>query len=55
MEPHIDRVILNHFIRNNCPEFSSGLLTKYFFKLTLGSDYLELRFLTVAFKTILTM
>ena len=28
------KVILNHLIGNNCPEFRNGLLGSYFFKLT---------------------
>ena len=31
-------------IGNNCPEFFSGLLDSYFFKITEGSDFLELCF-----------
>ena len=38
----------------NYPEFHNELLDSYFFKLTLGSDCLELCFRTVAFKNILT-
>ena len=41
-------------IGNNCLEFFNGLLDSYFFKITEGSDFLELFFWTVAFKTILT-
>ena len=48
------KLILNHLIRNNYPEFRNGLLDCYFFKLTLGSDCLELCFSTVTFKPILT-
>ena len=47
-------LILNHLIENNCPQFRDGLLDSYFFKLTLGSDCLELRLWEFAFKTILT-
>ena len=45
-------LILNHLIENNCPQFRDGLLDSYFFKLTLGSDCLELRLWEFAFKTI---
>ena len=38
--------------RNNSPKFCNKLLDSYFFKLTLGSDCLELFFWTVSFKTI---
>ena len=44
----------NHLIGNNCPEFRNGHLDCYIFKLTLGSDCLELCFWIVIFKTILT-
>ena len=37
---------------NNFPEFCNVLLESYFFKLTLGSDYLEICFWAVAFKII---
>ena len=47
------KLILNHLIGNNCPDFLNGLLDSYFFKLNLGSDCLELCFLEVPFKTIL--
>ena len=42
IEPRMGKVILNHLIENNCPEFHSGLLGTYFFKMALGSDCLEL-------------
>ena len=48
------KLILNHLIGNNYPEFRNGLLDRYFFKLTLGSDCLELCLWTVTFKPILT-
>ena len=48
------KLIRNHLIRNNCPEFCDGLQDSYVFKMTLGSNCLELCFKTVAFKTILT-
>ena len=45
IEPRIGKVILNHLTGNNCLEFCNGLtLNSYFFKLTLGSDCLELCF-----------
>ena len=44
IEP-LKKLILNHLIGNNCPEFRNGLLVNYFFKLTLRSDCLELCFL----------
>ena len=31
---------LKHFIGNNHPEFCNGTLDSYYFKLTLGSDFL---------------
>ena len=37
IEPCLEKLILNHFIRNNYPEFRSGPLESQFFKLTLGS------------------
>ena len=42
-------LIVNHLTQNNYPEFRNGLLDIYFFKLTLGSDCLEL-FLESCFK-----
>ena len=54
IELPMGKLILNHFIGNNCPEFPDGLLDSYFSKLTLGSDCLKLCFWTVTFKTILT-
>ena len=44
IEPRMEKLILNHLIGNNCPVFRNGSLGSYFFKLTLGSDYLELCF-----------
>ena len=44
----------NHLTGNNGAEFGVGLLDSYFFKLSLGSDSLELRFWTVGSKTILS-
>ena len=41
-KPCMGKLILNHLIENNCPEFHNGFLGSYFFKLTLGSDCLEL-------------
>ena len=55
IEPRIGKLILNHLIGNNCPEFlNDGLLDSHFFKLTLESGCLELCFKTVAFKNVLT-
>ena len=42
IDPRIRKLILNHLTGNNCPEFCNGFLDTYFFKLTLGSDCLEL-------------
>ena len=53
IEPCMGKLILNHLIGNICSEFRNGLLDSYFFKLTLGSDCLELCFWRVVFKTIL--
>ena len=53
IEPHIGKLILKHLIGNDCLEFHNGLLDSSFFKLTLGSDCLELCFWTVAFKIIM--
>ena len=54
IDQRMAKLILNHLIGNNCVEFRNGLLDTCFFKLTLGSDCLELCFWTVTFKTILT-
>ena len=54
IEPSMGKLILNHLIANNCPGICNELQASYFFKLTLGSDCLELHFWVVAFKTILT-
>ena len=54
MEVRMGKLILNHLIRNNCPEFGNGLLDNYFFKLTVGRDFLEPCFSTLALKTIVT-
>ena len=54
MELRMGKVILNRLTGNNCREFCNGPLDSYFFRLTLGNDCLELCFLAVAFKTILT-
>ena len=51
IEPPMGKLILNHLIGNKCPEFRDRFLDSYFFKLTFGSDCLELYFWTVAFKT----
>ena len=42
IKPRMRKLILNHLIGNNCPEFRNGLLNSYFFKLNLGNDCLEL-------------
>ena len=55
IKPWMGKLILNHLIGNNFPEFHIRLLGSYFFKLTLGSDCLELCFWTVDFKTILIL
>ena len=55
IEPRMEKLIFNHLIGNDCPEFQNRLLDSYFFKLTLGSDCLELCFWEVAFKTILSI
>ena len=52
-ELRMGKLILNHLIWNNCPEFCNGLLGSYFFKLTLESDYVEPCFWRVPVKTIL--
>ena len=44
IELRMGKLILNHLIGNNYPEFRNGLLDSYFFKVTLGSDCLELCF-----------
>ena len=49
----IGKLILANLIGINWPEFRNRLLDSNFFKLTLGSDCLELCFCAVAFKTIL--
>ena len=49
----IGKLLLGILIGINWPEFRNRLLDSYFFKLTLGSDCLELCFWAVAFKTIL--
>ena len=54
IEPRVRKLILKHLIGNIFSEFRNGFLDSYFFKLTLGSDCLELYFWTVAFETILT-
>ena len=54
IEPCMGKLILNHLTGNNCPDFRKEDLDSYFFKLTLGSDCLELCFWAVVFKTILT-
>ena len=54
VETRFGKLILNHFIGINCPEFRRGVADSYFFKLTLGSDCLDFCSWSVAFKTILT-
>ena len=53
IEIRMKKLILDYLVGNKCPEFYHGLLDSYFFKLTLGSDFSELCFRKVAFKTIL--
>ena len=54
IELYMGKLILNHLVGNNCPEFRSRLLDSCFFKLALRSDGLELYFRVLALKTILT-
>ena len=54
IEPRMGKLILDQLIVTNCSEFHNGLLDSYFFKLSLGSDCLELCSWIVALKTILT-
>ena len=54
IEPRMGKLILNHLTGNNCQELCNGPPDSYFFRLTFGSDSLELCFLAAAFKTILT-
>ena len=42
VEARMGKLILNHLIGNNSPEFCDELLDSYLFKLTLGSDCLKL-------------
>ena len=44
IKPRMGKLVLNHLIENNCPKFRNGLLDSYCFKLTLGSDCVELSF-----------
>ena len=49
IEPHIGKLILNHLIVNNCPEFRNGLLDLLMFqvefrKSLLGTFFLDIRF-----------
>ena len=53
IEPRMGKLILNHLIENNSPEFRNGFLGRYFFKLILESDYLGLYLWAVVLKTIL--
>ena len=50
----LGKLMLNHWIENDCPEFYKEFLDSYLFKLFLQSHCLELCFLKVAFKTILS-
>ena len=47
----MEKLILNHLIGNNCPEFCNGLPDSCFFKLILRSDCLEVCLWTVTFKS----
>ena len=47
----MEKLILNHLIGNNCPEFCNGLPDSYFFKPILRSDCLEVCLWTVTFKS----
>ena len=51
IELGMEKLILNHMIGNNCPEFCNGLPDSYFFKLILRSDCLEVCFWTITFKS----
>ena len=42
IESCMGKMILNHLIGNNCPEFLNGLLGSYFYKLTLEKGCLQL-------------
>ena len=42
IESDMEKLMLNHLIGNICGEFGVEILDSYFFKLSLGSDYLEL-------------
>ena len=35
IELRIGKLILNHFIKNNCPEFPNGILDSYFFQIDI--------------------
>ena len=54
IEPLMGKLILNYLIGNKYPEFCNEFPDSYFFKLTFGSDCLELCFWAAPFKTILT-
>ena len=41
---HIDKLILNHVIGNNCTDFRNELLYSYLLKLILGSGFLKRHF-----------
>ena len=48
IEPRMEKLIINHLIGNNCPEFRHGFLDLYFFKLIVGSDCLKRCFWIIA-------
>ena len=41
IEPRMGKLILNHLIGNNRPEFRNGFMDSYFFKRTLKSNCLK--------------
>ena len=53
-KPRLGKLIFNHLIENNCPEFHNELLDSYCFIPTLGGDCVKLSFWAVTFNTILT-
>ena len=50
IKPRMRKLILNHLIGNDSPEFHNGLLGSYFFKLNLGSDCWNFLFLRSPFQ-----
>ena len=50
IKPRMRKLILNHLIGNDSPEFHNGLLGCYFFKLNLGSDCWNFLFLRSPFQ-----